>query len=263
MGGLVFSAYLKSLSAEERDKVVDHAIMTVPPFLGSMEATMSLVMGGSLLFNSSDDFRKVARTFPAIYELTPVYKDAYTFQDQTVKSNFSPYNFDSFWQQIDNPTREDTIEIQKLIRLRLQELGKVRTENDFIFDFSKESESLRSKCIVISGTGTKTRQQSEVIQGFKHYKHFFEFEEKPTIKKGDGTVPDVSANAFKDSITTIAVDRNNIEVWFDSRLVGGSDQHAFFLNNGRVQNVITRFLADSTSSPTWYESAKGTVKKVT
>ncbi len=68
MGALVLSSYFKMLSESDRDKVVNHAIFTVPPFLGSIEASFNLVVGKSRLFNSSDDFRKIARTFPAVYE---------------------------------------------------------------------------------------------------------------------------------------------------------------------------------------------------
>lgn len=263
MGGLVFSAYLKSLSTEQREDVVEHAIMTVPPFLGSMEASMNLILGGSMLFNSSDDFRKVARTFPAIYELAPVYKDAYQFDDPNVAQAFSPYDFDSYWQQVDNADREDTIKEQKLIRARFKQLGEVRNQNNFIFDFSQESQKLRDRCIVISGVGSATRQKTKIKKGHKHYKYFFEFEKKPDEKNGDGTVPATSAHAFKDSLTTISVKKSGLESWLDSRLVGGGDLHAFFLNNGRVQNVITRFLSDSTGNNNWFESADDGVKKVT
>lgn len=262
MGALVFSAYLKSLDREERDKVVNRAIMTVPPFLGSMEATMSLTIGSSMLVNSSEDFRKVARTFPAIYELLPVYKNAYKFTDSNAASGFDQFDFDSYWQQVDNANRPDTVKLQKLIRNRLKYLGQVRDQNNFIFDFKQQDKSLRDKCVVISGTGARTRQQTKIKSGHKHYKYFFEFEDSPRSKKGDGTVPEASAHAFKDSLTTIAVKKTRLSSWLDSRLVGGGDHHAFFLNNGRVQNIITRFLSDSTQNPSWYESADDSVELI-
>ena len=67
MGGLVLSTYIKSLNIAERNKIINKAIFTVPPFLGSIEASFNLTIGKSRLFNSSDDFRKVSRTFPSIY----------------------------------------------------------------------------------------------------------------------------------------------------------------------------------------------------
>lgn len=261
MGGLVFSAYMKMLDAEQREEVVEHAVMTVPPFLGSMESAMSLTMGSSMLFNSSDDFRKVARTFPAIYELLPVYQDAYQFESSAAKSKFSPYKFDSYWQQVKNADRSDTIDKHQLITRRLKELGEIRDDNNFIFDFSTTPKALRDKLVVISGSGSETRQQSKIKENHKHYKFFIEFEQKPTDKRGDGTVPSVSANCFKDSIVTIEVAKSGFEAWMDSRFLG-ADHHAFFLNNGRVQNVITRFLKGNTDRDDWFESASDGVTKL-
>lgn len=261
MGGLVFSAYLKMLTPEQRTDVVEHAVMTVPPFLGSMESALSLTMGSSMLFNSSDDFRKVGRTFPAIYELLPVYPEAYTFDSVAAQQNYNPYDFNTYWQQVANADRPDTVDKHALISRRLNDLGEVRSDDNLIYDFSKAPADLRKKCVVISGSGSETRQQSHIKENHKHYKFFFEFEQKPKSKDGDGTVPSLSANCFKDSVTTIQVEKSGFEAWMDSRFLG-ADHHAFFLNNGRVQNVITRFLKGSTSRDDWFESADDGVKKL-
>lgn len=262
MGALVLSAYLKSLNEPERERVVDHVIMTVPPFLGSIEAAKNLILGSSLLLNSSDDFRKVARSFPAVYELTPVYKSAYTLNSKEAPASFNPYDFDQYWQQVANANRKDTLAVQGLIRTRLEHLGRVRDQNNFIFDFSQQSETLRKRCIVISGTGAITSQKINIKENHKHYKFFFEFEEDPSSKQGDGTVPSISAHAFKDSLATISVEKSRLSALFDSRVIGGSDHHAFFLNNGRVQNVITRFLNNNTERIDWFESADDKVTLV-
>ena len=262
MGALVFSAYLKSLSEQQREQVVEHAVLTAPPFLGSVEAAVNLTVGRSMLFNSSDDFRKVARTFPAIYELLPVYQGAFDIQDPQTSATFNPYQFDSYWQQVANADRPDTLKKHKLIKTRLEKLGQVRDQDHFIFNFNQASDTLRERCVVISGVGAKTRQQTKVINNHKHYQYFFEFEDEPSSKQGDGTVPSISAHAFKDALLTFQVKKRKIESWLDSRGIGGSDQHAFFLNNGRVQNIITRFLADKTDRQNWFESADDGVSKV-
>ena len=267
MGALVFSAYMQSIESDERNKTIDHAIMATPPFLGSMEASMSLIIGNSLLFNSSDDFRKVARTFPSIYELLPVYKNAYHFTDQS-NNNIDYFDYDQYWQQIDKPSDEKVIDKQKRIRHRLQQTAIVRQQENLMFDFSKEEKSLRDKCIVICGSGAKTRNSRSILNNHKNYRYYFEFEKSPSSTDGDGTVPAASSHIFKDSITTISVDKNKIESWMDSRLIGGADHHSFFLNNGRVQNIILRFLNDQHLSSNndykryWYESADDDVFRV-
>lgn len=262
MGGLVLSAYLKTLESKQRSEVIEHAIMTVPPFLGSMEAALSLTVGSSMLCNSSDDFRKVARTFPSMYELLPVYEDAYQFKSPQSTDNYDPYQFDTYWQQVANADRDDTLSKQALIRARLEHLQKVRNQNNLVFDFSNQDPELLKKCIIISGIGSETRQSTSILEQYKHYKYFFNFEEKPSSTDGDGTVPAKSAHAFKDHILTISIKKSGLESWLDSRFLSG-DQHGFILNNGRVQNIITRFLKDSTDNDNWFESADDIVNKVT
>ncbi len=263
MGALVLSSYFKMLSESDRDKVVNHAIFTVPPFLGSIEASFNLVVGKSRLFNSSDDFRKIARTFPAVYELLPVYKDAYSFEDATTKKNFNPYDFSTYWQQVKtvDPDRKDTIAKHRLISDRLKHLGTVRDQNNFIFDFNQCSAGFRKKLIVLCGGNSETKHKIHIQKKEAHLKNFFNYEKHNPLKNADGTVPNQSAIAFKDAILTLKINQRGIETWVDSRFIG-ADWHAFFLNNGRVQNVIKRFLNDQTDRKNWYDSAGGKIEEV-
>lgn len=261
MGGLVLSAYFKIVSEDEREKVVNTAIFTVPPFLGSVEASFNLVVGKSRLFNSSDDFRKIARTFPAVYELLPVYKEAYAFENPDTAAAFDPYDFASYWQQVAGATREDTLGKHRLMSYRLEKVADARDQNNFIFDLSQGSEEFRKKCIVICGGNSKTKDRIFVKDRHDHLKNFFDYEYFDVEEEGDGTVPHQSASAFKDSVLTLRVGKRTIETWADSRLTG-PDWHAFFLNNGRVQNVLKRFLSGATDRPEWYESAGGKIEKI-
>ena len=274
MGGLVLQAYIKSLSIVDRKKIIHKAIFTVPPFLGSVEASFNLTIGKSRLFNTSDDFRKAGRTFPSIYELLPVYDGAYGFKNITTAQNFDKYRFKTFWQQVEklSPERKDTLRKHRLITKRLSELGKVRDQNDFIFDFNQCDDDFTSRLLVIAGADADTRYKIHVAEkgehGIDHYKYFFDYKKyKPKKEKGgdgDGTVPLKSAIAFKDCITTLKVEQNSLETWADSRFLM-ADWHAFILNNGRVQNILKRFLKISETDlkskrDTWYLSLgdKGT-----
>lgn len=239
MGALVLSSYFKLIGEEEIKNIVNKVIFTVPPFLGSAEATFNLVIGKSRLFNSSDDFRKIARTFPSIYELLPVYQGAYLFEDSKRQDGLNFFDYSTYWQQIPNPSRKDTISKQKLISDRLSFLGSVRNDNHFIYDFSNlKDEELKNKFLVLAGTGEETRAVIKIKNKWKHYVNLFDF--KTEKKDGDGTVPYESAIAFKDVLKTLSVESRSIETWADSFFIM-KDWHAFFLNNGRVQNIITRF----------------------
>lgn len=239
MGALVLSSYFRLLEEEQIKKIVHKAIFTVPPFLGAAEATFNLVIGKSRLFNSSDDFRKIARTFPAIYELLPVYEKSYVFEDTSRQDSLDYFDYASYWQQISDPKRKDTIKKQKLIADRISDLGKVRSQNHFIYDFSKlTDQETRDKFLVLVGTGEKTSTTIGIKNKWKHYINLFDFDTEK--QDGDGTVPFESAVAFKNVFTTLGVESKGLETWADSFFIM-RDWHAFFLNNGRVQNVITRF----------------------
>ncbi len=270
MGALVLSSYFKRIGEQGIKNITNRVIFTVPPFLGSAEATFNLVIGKSRLFNSSDDFRKIARTFPAIYELLPVYKGAYLFEDAKKQAHLNYFDYATYWQQIPNPTRKDTISKQKLISDRLSFFGTVRNENNFIYDFSNlKDEELRSRFLVLAGTGEKTRTTIKIKDNWKHYINLFDF--KTDTAEGDGTVPFESAIAFKDILKTLSVESRPIETWADSFFIM-KDWHAFFLNNGRVQNIITRFfkphknemeLMNKTNNLAWFMSiADDTVKVI-
>ncbi len=261
MGALVFSCYMKLITQEEQEKIIESAIFTVPPFLGSIEASFNLVIGKSKLFNSSDDFRKIARTFPAVYELLPVYPGAYDFENPQTKSAFDVFDFSSYWQQVKNPDREDTLAKHKLMAGRLESVKTVRDQSKFVFDFSGCSEALRKKLLVISGGNAETKNKIFVKKGHDHIKNFFDYEHFDESDMGDGTVPFESSSAFKDAILTLHVNQKKVESWADSRFTG-ADWHAFFMNNGRVQNIIKRFLKGSTQRDTWYESLGGRVQKL-
>jgi len=255
MGGLVLSGYMSLLKKEEIDKTINKVIFTVPPFLGSIEATFNLVIGKSRLFNSSDDFRKVGRTFPGLYELLPVYKAAYEMEGGGIDF----YNADTYWQQEENISSPEKY---KIIKDRLKALGKVRTQNNFIFDLSKLNEEVRKRFIILAGGGEETKTKIKIDKNKDGFKFLFDFEAFDEEEDGDGTVPLGSAIAFKDSITTFKVDTTWFEKRVDSKYIM-NDWHAFFLNNGKVQNIIKRFIdPEFNNNENWYQSIGKRIEKL-
>lgn len=255
MGCLVFSGFLKAIDQDARKNLVNKAIFTVPPFLGSIEAMFNLIIGKSRLFNSSDDFRKIARTFPAIFELCPVYDGAVSFKQSSAKFNI----FDqSNWQQ---PRRND---IKRQFQTRLAHLGQVRDQeyngSKLLFDFSQLDTDLLGRMLVVAGVGDKTQHQMTVEDSTPENVFVFSQDEDD---RGDGTVHLDSARVFENIITTLTVESRWLEKRFDGRGIM-SDWHSFFLNNGRVQNIISRFLNKSQADLTnnWFESIKGEVRKL-
>ncbi|PIE50136.1 MAG: hypothetical protein CSA38_04910 [Flavobacteriales bacterium] len=260
MGGLVLSAYMKKLSLEETDRIINKIIFTVPPFLGSIEATFNLVIGKSRLFNSSDDFRKIGRTFPGLYELLPVYKNSYVFEDN---SEFNFFDFHTYWQQVEHNSKKP-LEKYRVIINRLAKLKEVRNQNNYIFNLSKLDSKIRKRLIILVGGGEKTQTKILIRKNMDRYKYFFDFEEFNDEENdaGDGTVPLVSSAVFKESITTLKIDTTWFEKRIDSKFIM-SDWHAFFLNNGKIQNIIKRFFTPNFEyKEGWFQSAGKRIEKL-
>ncbi len=253
MGALVLSSFFRLLPRKDILKHLHRAVMTVPPFLGSVEAFFNLYIGRSKLLNTSDDIRKVIRTFPSIYELVAVYKGIMEFEDGREKNIF---DFDACWQHFKNPDREKTIKKNLLMRKKVKNLQQLRSDgNNLIYDFGKLNEKTRKKILVLLGTGEETREKIFVKNKSPNgaLVNFFDFERFPKTE-GDGTVHIKSASIFARNIDTIAVKSFEWETRLNSHLIM-KDWHSFFLNNGRVQNIIKRFITcdDPAELPVnWY-----------
>lgn len=260
MGCLVLSAYLKLLpDAQSADKIIDKAIFTVPPFLGSTEAIFNLIIGKSRLFNSSDDFRKIARTFPSIFELCPVYEGAVRPTDNSV---FDLYDYSQWQQNPDHPRYQET---KELYETRLKSLKSVRDQAEhLIYDLRSLPEPTRKRIIILAGVGQKTQAHIGVQRGENEkVNNQFVFSNDGEDDRGDGTVHIKSADIFKDKILTLQIEHKWIETRIDSHLIL-HDWHSFFLNNGRVQNIMKRFLKTERQemSDSWYTSIDGGVNQV-
>lgn len=247
MGGMVFWCFVKDLDGNF--DTIDHAVITVCPFLGSVGALIGLLVGegGSRFpfFNSNDEFRKIARSFPSVYELCPVYPGAVTFFSGNPEQN----SFDIF-----NPTHwQSNIADLPIFRKRLEALRHFRDpQNPAMFPLSELPCEVRERFLVLAAEGEETRIWVVVYPENPSGKvrNFFDFNQPQG--DGDGTVPLDSSTFYKDHILTLSIQSR----WTDRAT------HAFFLNDGRVQSIISRFLRDDTAHPKWWSDIGGTVRRV-
>lgn len=74
MGGLVFRAFLAEwISAHPGTQPpVGRVVFIATPHHGSLNAAQSLISGKDALLNGQKEMRKLARTFPSVYELLPL-----------------------------------------------------------------------------------------------------------------------------------------------------------------------------------------------
>jgi pimeloyl-ACP methyl ester carboxylesterase len=77
MGGLVFRQFLKAWG-EAQDQAplpVGRVAFIATPHKGSLDAVETLISGESPLLGGQKEMRKLARTFPAVYELLPLFRN--------------------------------------------------------------------------------------------------------------------------------------------------------------------------------------------
>jgi len=251
MGAIIFSCYLKQLQGNY--DVIDHVVLAAPSFKGSVRALIALTVGeGGIkfpLFNSNDEFRKIARTFPSVYESCPTYKDAIVFENG---SNFDLFN-PNHWQS--NIGDDD-------MGMFLNRIKHIKTfwnqQNPAMLNLRDLPEEVRRKFLIIVGEGEKTKQKVIVqpVSPDGRAKNFFNFDSPDADGDGDGTISLESSAVYKDALLTLAVKKK----WSDLAM------HALFLNDGRVQTLITRFLlnktSDNTSGPPWWSVLDGSVRQV-
>ncbi len=114
---------------------------------------------------------------------------------------------------------------------------------------------------MVCGENEDTKSHIVVQDSRDHFKNFFDYEAIIEDEKGDSTVPHASPSVFKDTVLTVRIGEKTLESWADSRMTG-PDWHAFSLKNGRVQNVLQRFLKGDTEWEDWFKSTDGRIEKV-
>ncbi|WP_286228681.1 lipase/acyltransferase domain-containing protein [Neobacillus mesonae] len=251
MGAMIFSCYLKQLQGNY--EVIDHAVLAACPFKGSVRSLIALTAGeGGFkfpLFNSNDEFRKIARTFPSVYELCPTYKNAIVFENGAEFDLFNP----DHWQS--NIGNDDPAMFLDRIR---QIKAFWDRQNSAMLNLTELPDEVRKRILIIAGEGEKTKNKV-IVQPLSpdgRAKNFFNFESKDADGNGDGVVSLDSAEIYKEKILTLAVKKK----WTDIAM------HSLMLNDGRIQTLVTRFLLgnnlDSSSGPPWWSVLDGSVRQL-
>ncbi|MEL6340086.1 MAG: hypothetical protein AAFQ65_09265 [Myxococcota bacterium] len=249
MGNLVLSAWLQG-DLENRLPKVRRAALCCPPFGGSPSALEMLVVGEASWFslNRSRQFRKIGRTFPALYELLPT--------DNCLLGHPNPngthWSFAS-WPAPDKTHDSDAFKRKKaLIKRRLDEARMVQ-ESQFV-DFDSIPKNELKNIAVFCGTGRETLTRVEVREKKGKFKPFFVFDRddaqspEESWQPGDQTVPLASATRFK-SLRTIEIDREAV----DRRVLDRNlmNFHAGFMKIDKVISLTGKWLSGRPVSKSW------------
>ncbi|MCM3571101.1 lipase/acyltransferase domain-containing protein [Neobacillus mesonae] len=251
LGAMVFSCYLKQLQGNY--EVIEHAVLASCPFKGAVRALVSLAAGeGGLkfpLFNSNDEFRKIARTFPSVFELCPTYKNAIVFENGAEFDLFNP----DHWQS--NIGDDDL----GMFLNRIQHIKTFWSKHDpAMLNLESLPEEIRKRILILAGEGEETKKKVIVkpVSPDGRAKNFFHFDSPDANGDGDGVVPLDSAAFYSEKVLTLAVKKK----WSNLAM------HALFLNDGRVQTLITRFLLNQNVARAqgvpWWSVLDGSVRQL-
>lgn len=260
MGGLVLSCYLNLLDNDYSK--IDKIIMNAPPFLGSPYALVHMVKGDGGLrsilnwaIGRNEDMRKVIRTYPGVFELLPVYKNALVYKDTRQQLDILEKQY---WQQ------NIYDDIEPLFDARLQLLKDFRSP-DGLKDLSALPKEVKAKMVIVVGEKDKTYTQLQIYKKKYGIANLVDLDSlKNGVDSGDGTVPFVSSSIYAKDITTLAVKKEN----FFDEISNNLDFHGLFLKDSRVQNIIERYLTTEEATPKidglkdWWQVPNHSVRKV-
>ncbi|MED3563001.1 hypothetical protein [Bacillus xiapuensis] len=142
---------------------------------------------------------------------------------------------------------------------RIGQLSKFRDkQNPAMLDLGGLPSDVMQKLLILAGVGedTKSKVVVEPQSPDGTVQNFFNFDAFHSTGDGDGTVPIESAAIYKQSVLTLKVRKKWSQV----------AMHPLFLNDGRVQTLITRFFLNNTSEnftgTPWWSVIDGSVNQL-
>ncbi len=205
---------------------IGKAVLTVPPFKGSIDIVSAAIIGEGFFPNVKAKIRKLIRGMPGALELLPTYEGASRF-NPAARHTFFNFNH---WQK--NITSANAAEVAKMKRALADAR---RVVNSGLQDLAKLPASMRNRILIIARHGYANTYQSVLVhkKGVGGTGNFVDLEHAYRSEHGDGRVPHASSCIYHDKVQTLMVLDS---IWHREY------SHGFFLKDERVQQLVNRFL---------------------
>ena len=194
MGGLVLRSALGLIHSRDLPIKIGRIVFIAPPFRGAIGAIKSLIVGerdGWL--GDRDGYRKLARSFPSIYQLIPSFKNALI--DSVTKESLDPFDIDN-WQA--NVTQGGKGFQNSFLKNAKAFVGHEQIQsNQSPTNISSEAPMLQEetfvqsygdRTLILLGTNHKTPWQIPVIVDNPRNRNWFDFDNVEENSWGDGRV---------------------------------------------------------------------------
>jgi hypothetical protein len=240
-GGMVMRAFLDEWTAQEPGPLpVGRVAFVSSPNSGSLETMAGMITGENSIFQGHKEMRKIARTYPAIYESLPTYPDAVVLADGTALDPFLP----SSWQtSVLAPATEgerdpDGFYVEPE---RLAEAQRVVAELPLPTE-ARFGLAVRD-LLCVAGAKPRSTTQQVTVRAQPNEPRWYDFETR-VLADGDEVVTVEAARL--PGVATAVVHRDDLSYILDAA-ARFTLLHAFLPQTEEVLEILTRFLTDGAS----------------
>jgi hypothetical protein len=237
MGGLVFRQFLAEWTRLKPGVPlpVGRVAFIATPHKGSLGSAEALISGESPVFGGQKEMRKLARTFPAVYELLPLY------QNGVMRAEKNGVELDLFqeknWQVNTTSAVPDAnnsgFDVQQL---HLTEAERVLRALPMPTDHGIAPNDL----LVVYGS--KPNSTLHVVEVQNDANQWYDFD---NALKADGDDVVLVGSARLPGVTAVEIRQDDVSYWSHPVLRGlvNSDLHAFLPALDEVQTIVASFFA--------------------
>jgi hypothetical protein len=231
MGGLVLRAFLSEWSKTEgtRPLPVGQVVFIATPHLGSLDAAVALISGETSWFGGRKELRKLARTFPSVYELLPRFPAAVVRAGQSLDI-FDEAN----WQKntIEPDSRNSGFDVQQFhLTAAKRVLAGLPYATDPPFNLPSNEQ------LVIFGNKANAIMEQVEVGPAPTCWYDFDHAKKGS---GDDVVPVVSARL--NAVPSVEIQERDVSYFHPiERGMAAMDMHAFLPVLDEVATIVGRF----------------------
>lgn len=186
MGSLVLRAALPARNRREPFAGIGRIVFIAPPFRGSHGAPHALVVGEKDgWFGTDKDYRSIARSFPAVYQMTPSWKDAAVDEQGRPLDLFDPANWQANVRDGGEFQPRFLTDAEAFVRGRRAQYGGA-SEAPMLADSAMAHAA--DKVLVLCATGTDTLNTLPVQTDNRRNPNWFDYPAASINQLGDGRV---------------------------------------------------------------------------
>lgn len=183
MGGLVLRAMLALRNRDDPFAGIGRIVFIAPPFRGSVAAAQMLVAGErDGWFGTDEDYRKIARSFPSVYQMTPHFADCCVDEEGRSVDLFDPVNW-----QANVRDGNGGFDARFVADAAAFARGKPRQAGAGMLDDAALARHA-DDVLILQGTGIPTPHQLTVQRANPHNPNWFDFAGARKDALGDGRV---------------------------------------------------------------------------